>query len=508
MRTGLKPALKVGLVALVVIFLFIYFTYKLEGAYWGQEREEIRIAFEFVGQLQRGNAVRLAGVQIGSVEKISFFDRPEKDPQTGEIIRDPETGRPKLNKYVLVTAKIVKSREYALHRNSKAKIGQTGIIGDYYIELSFGSGPLLEKGHIIEGIGPFQFDDLAAEAVAVSENLQDVLINLNEIVGNRETKESFSTAIQNLAEFTERLNEITGGEETQLAEFFRNMREFSDKINLVADRLDNTMNSVDVIIAENRDNLQRTFDNTARITDELQRSTLQDFTVAVHHLKEVSQNLDRFIGQHEDLAGQTLTDIQKASEGFREAMEKVNRILDNMDTEGGLAGALLGSATAGGELKQTVEKARRLVDRTSSVLDSTKLIYEFRYFEEDESYWGDENNWRNDAGVQFDLTDDFNLYLGATDIGKETELELLLGYRYEFMTLKAGVIESEAALGLDIQPVSPLVLSVEGIGLTDEDEERLDLHGRLRLHKNLYATFGVQDVGDESFINGGLRLEL
>lgn len=508
MEDKAKAGLKVGLVALIVVLVFIYFTYRLQGAFWGKEREEIRMAFEFVGQLQAGNAVRLAGVQIGYVDSIGFLDRPVRDPQTGEIIREAETGHPQMQKFVLVTAQIVKSPQYTLHRNSKAKIGQTGIIGDYYIELTFGSGEPLQRGHIIEGVGPFQFDDLASEAVAVSQNLQEVLDNLNEIVGKEETKTSFSEAIQNLAEFTERLNELTGGEESQMKEFFQNMREFSGKINDIADRLGQTMNQVDQLVTENREDLRKTVQNAAELTERLQSEVVDDLKTTVHHLSDISENLDQFIRTHEAPAGRTIEDFQKASESFREAMEKVNRILDRIEQEGGLAGALLGSATGGGELRQTVERARRIVDRTSFVLDSTQLIYEFRYFEEDESYWDDDNNWRNDAGVQFDLSDQFNLYLGATDIGKHTELELLLGYRYECLTLKAGVIESEAALGLDIQPLDPLVISVEGIGLTDEDEERLDIHGRLQLHKGLFATFGVQDVGDESFVNGGLRLEL
>jgi len=70
------------------------------------------------------------------------------------------------------------------------------------------------------------------------------------------------------------------------------------------------------------------------------------------------------------------------------------------------------------------------------------------------------------------------------------------------------VIESEAALGVGFRPHERLSLWVEGIGLTDEDEERLDLTGQLRLLDQGSLLFGVEDVGDENWIMGGLRLEL
>lgn len=504
--TATKSAFKIGVFALCVLAVFLYFTYKLKGVFWGQEYQQIRISFEFVGQLEPGSAVRLAGVQIGYVDKISFVNRPVRKPEEAAEEVPSATGPSPMEKLVLVTARIHRDPQYTLRKNSKAKIGQSGIIGDYYIELSFGSGAPLGPDDMIEGESPFQLDDLAGEAVNVTSNLQQVLEHLNDIVGREENKESIGVAIKNIADFTERLNEITGGEKPLLEEFFQNINEFSAKINDLASRIDATMDRVDLLVEENRGNLRQTIKNAAEVSETLRQETGGNLREVLRNLRSISEKMDTFVNQHQDSAGQTIEEVRQASESFREAMEKINRILDRIESDGA-ADVLLGGATSAQSLKNTIDTANRITERVAYSLDTAKLIYEFRYYEEDESLFDDDNNWRNDVGVQFDLSPEFNLYLGGTDVGKETELELLLGYRYHFLTLKAGVIESEAALGLDVQPHRRLILSAEGVGLTDEDEERLDLHGRLQLHQNLFVTFGVQDVGDESFVNGGLRLE-
>lgn len=506
MQTVSKPAVKVGLVAIVVIVVFIYFTYKLEGKFWGKDYRDISIRFEFVGQLEPGNAVRLAGVQIGYVQSIGFMDMRLKDPVTGQDLRDPATGEPRRGTFVMVTARILSDMLQNLHKDSRAKIGQSGIIGDFYIELTYGSGPSLEPGDIIEGTGPFSLDDLAQEAVVVSQSLQQVMNNLNDFLGEEQTKESFSLAVRNVAEFTERLNQLTDDEEGSFIEFFRNMREFSERINQIADQVDATLAGVNQVVDENRQNINLTIENAAQISTELRQEVVADIRRTSTHLREIGEKLDQFIEQNRHSASNLIEEYRQAGTGLREATEKVNRILDRMESDGGMAELLLGSATVAEDLTDTISKAHHLVDRTKSITDSTRFVYEFRYYENDALCESD-NRWRNDAGVMLDLTDRVNFYLGASDIGRDTGLDLFLGYRYQFLNFRAGVRESEAALGLDLQPFSRLVLTAEGVGLTHEDKERLDLRARFQLYRGLHSTLGVQDVGDDALFHGGLRLE-
>jgi phospholipid/cholesterol/gamma-HCH transport system substrate-binding protein len=495
-NTG-KSALKVGILTVAVFVVFVYFTYRLQGIYWGRESRDVQIRFDFVGQLEVGNAVRLAGVEIGYVDKIGFQDVETTDPQTGK--RQSDTA-------VIVTARIFETKNFTLHENSKAKIGQSGIIGDYYIELTHGFGPELETGEYIEGEGPFSLDDLAEQAVHVSTNLQQVLDNLNDIVGDQSTKESFSSAVKNVEQFTRRLNEITGGEDIELKEFFQNMTDFSKKVNSFAGQLEKTMANIDQIVTSNQENVHKTLKNTAEITEDFRTDVMSDLRSTSKSLQEISSKMDGFVTRNEDTAEETIKEFRKAGSGMREAMEKINRILDRIEGQG-LGSAILGSSTAAQGLRQSVDKARRIVDKTSSVLDSTELIYEWRYYEDDRFPPDEDNNFRNDAGLRWDLSERYNLYLGANDIGRENEFELMLGYRYHFMNIRAGVIESEAAVGLDIQPARRLLLTAEGVGLTDDGKERLDVFGSYEMHDKIQAILGVEDVSDECFFNGGLRLK-
>ena len=90
-------------------------------------------------------------------------------------------------------------------------------------------------------------------------------------------------------------------------------------------------------------------------------------------------------------------------------------------------------------------------------------------------------------------------------MGASTELEAQLGFRWEQLIFHGGMIESEIGLGVDWQIWDRFLIGIEGIGLTDNNEERLDAYSEFLLWEHLSLVGGIQDLTDEMFPNVGVK---
>jgi len=132
--------------------------------------ETLSAHFTHVNGLQVGAPIRLAGVNIGSVDEISFSN-----------VNGPM--------YIIVTFWIEKSAASHVHTDSKALIRSLGILGDQFIELKSGSptAPAAAPGSVLPSRDPIDYqallqkkgaDDVVGNMMAVSSQLRVLLDNL------------------------------------------------------------------------------------------------------------------------------------------------------------------------------------------------------------------------------------------------------------------------------------------------------------------------------------------
>ncbi|MHB1328399.1 MAG: MlaD family protein, partial [Gemmatimonadales bacterium] len=67
-----KQEVTVGVLVLGGIALFLAGTMWLQGKSFGRGQSAIQVSFADAGTLKRGSAVRVSGVNLGSVEEIDF----------------------------------------------------------------------------------------------------------------------------------------------------------------------------------------------------------------------------------------------------------------------------------------------------------------------------------------------------------------------------------------------------------------------------------------------------
>jgi phospholipid/cholesterol/gamma-HCH transport system substrate-binding protein len=136
----------------------------------------VRSDFENVVGLSEGADVRVGGVRKGIIQSIRLPKTPD-----GKVV---------------VTMSLSQDTQAIVKQDSIAAIKSEGLLGDKYIEVSFGSvdAPGLKGGETIESAPPFDISDLFKKAdgildtsQAALENIQGATDNINMITGKINT---------------------------------------------------------------------------------------------------------------------------------------------------------------------------------------------------------------------------------------------------------------------------------------------------------------------------------
>lgn len=148
-----------AIVAAVALIIYLSESHVFEPGY------AIIAYFDYVGGLSEGAPVKLAGVDVGKVDRILPPD--EKNPQ--------------------VTLELWISRDVQIRRGAVARIMTLGLIGEKYVEITAGKGPeLVKPGEAIEGLGPARFDELLRVAADLSDKISSTVESLNAIIASEE----------------------------------------------------------------------------------------------------------------------------------------------------------------------------------------------------------------------------------------------------------------------------------------------------------------------------------
>lgn len=166
-RRGGGAQARVGLLvlgALVVLMAGLFMIGEQNRIFTKKNRYFITV--ESAGGLNEGNPVRLNGVTVGLVEKITLPEEVEK-------------------KNLTVRISIERQYEERIRADSQARIRTLGLLGDKYIEVSSGSpsAPVIPPEGTIPTAAATDVDKLIASGGDVVDNLVRISYSLNSILG-------------------------------------------------------------------------------------------------------------------------------------------------------------------------------------------------------------------------------------------------------------------------------------------------------------------------------------
>lgn len=198
-KKGLTKELLAGLFFFLGIFLLVSFVIVLGGNKGlAQSRLQVVVLYRNVGGLMEGAPVRLAGVNVGTVDGIEFLDREED------------------GRRVEVTLNILAKYKKQLENNLRFAIQTEGILGEKIIEIDvLREGPKVDLGNPVIGEDPLDVEDMAEVFAKAAESFTETAnqlsqINIVSLIGAmEESAESLLITSRGINEIMDELQEIT-----------------------------------------------------------------------------------------------------------------------------------------------------------------------------------------------------------------------------------------------------------------------------------------------------------
>jgi phospholipid/cholesterol/gamma-HCH transport system substrate-binding protein len=143
------------------------------GVFWIGEKQylfhstyRLQAEFQNVAGLNGGAEVRVGGIHEGTVRQIQLPIRP--------------------NEKVRVLMDMARATRSVIKNDSVATIQSEGLVGDKFVEISFGSekSPKVKDGDTIQGQPPLQISDLLNKTSEVLDTTKGAIDNVNQTASN------------------------------------------------------------------------------------------------------------------------------------------------------------------------------------------------------------------------------------------------------------------------------------------------------------------------------------
>src|SRR5579863_9360914 len=152
------------LVTLAIFGLFVFLVGSMESRF--ESNYELRAQFQNVQGLSEGADVRVGGIRKGTVRRIELPGQPD--------------GK------VTVVMDLAKATQNIVKHDSVATIRTEGLLGDKYVEVSFGSAEAerIKSGETIAGEPPLDISDLYVRAEEILDTGEAALQNIQAASGD------------------------------------------------------------------------------------------------------------------------------------------------------------------------------------------------------------------------------------------------------------------------------------------------------------------------------------
>ena len=339
---------KVGLFFLAALILLAVMVELVED--WRPFEDQYAYLAHFKSSvgLKVGDPVRIAGVDVGKVQKIGIEDTH-------------------------VRVDFFVNRDGSIREDTLAQIRQTNMLGGVFLGLDFGSpaSKLLPVGSEVRTEDSVNIDQLITN---LDRNQDQVLKQIGELV-----EESFEPLVETIGRLENIAAKIDKGEGTlgllvNNPVLYDEMTTMSSRLNLLLARLESGEGTLGKLISDPAlyDNLNHTMINLADLSAQIKsgRGTLgklliddrlyEEATLAVTNLNKITGKINRGDGSF----GKLLHD-DVLYDNVRDSMARINSIAGKIDDGKGTLGRLVNEDDLYRDAKTTLHKVEKSVDGIS-----------------------------------------------------------------------------------------------------------------------------------------------
>ncbi len=327
-----KTETKVGMFVIISLGIFAFILLQLGVFRLNVNKyRPYEICFEDVSGLSAKAFVKIAGVKVGWIEKISLL---------------PDCAQAR------VTI-MVKSR-FQLHDDAYAIVRQEGIIGSRYLEIVPGtpSHALIAPGTRLNAPGHRQvsLETVLNQSQDIVDNIKAVTQSLGRALGGDEQAarlgcliENLARASEHIAHFSESLNHLVSGNEQTLKKMVADCQVITNQAKELLPQLQNSIEQLSQRIDTNIEKVTQSLTNDInRVANKLEH-TAQSIETAINQAHDGINNVTEIaqkINKGDGLLCKLINDdkvydnIQAVSQTFRESIDRINSIGIEVDAHG------------------------------------------------------------------------------------------------------------------------------------------------------------------------------
>ncbi len=267
---------KVGIVVSITIALILAFLFFLGQYNPFAKSYRINVIYNFAGGVELGSPVRVAGVKVGKVDQIRFFE-PGKT-----FNKEPVS--------ILIRIQIDRRAEELIRTDSKFYINMAGIIGEKYVEIDPGTqaGKALKNNDTVRGIDPPRIDQFLSQGYGIFDKINKKYQSLTE-----EDKQKIRALFDNLVTLSENLSNF--GEKS--GELTRLIANLNSVLEVIAPKNQQEKKQLEQKLAQ----LSKTFDHIYAASERLDRTSSQLETEMQGVTKQTIEKTLREILQQEGI---------------------------------------------------------------------------------------------------------------------------------------------------------------------------------------------------------------
>lgn len=471
----MSPTARLGafmLLALVILGIFIIEIQEIPiGRSAG--RHVVKAEFPTVAGLDEKSPVRIAGVRVGIVEKISLVN----DRAQVELGLNPGV---------------------QLHQGASAAVSSLGMLGDKYVELFPGdpTGPPLPPGTILTGSSPVAFDQVLKTANDVGGDIKSVTASLRKTLGGAEGEARLNEILDNIKAISEQTRQLITANRENVDATIANFRAFSqglrEDLPALAKKLNALADNVDTVVQENRGNLSASLKNIKELSAQL-RVSAKNINEITTKIASGQGSIGKLVNDDETVnnLNSTLKSVQSGVDTLKDTIGRVQkfRLVVNMRTED-LPRISDSRSAFGFDLHTTDRRFYRieLVDSPFGKLSTTSETVTTIY-----------PDGHQDSYVVNKSKEDTSGYTFNAQVGY---------YLFPDTVVRGGLFESHGGVGADQYLLDHrLKLTLDAYDFNrDQHAPHLRLTGRYYLTKNIFAYTGWDDptyAAHSSVIFGG-----
>ncbi len=467
-------AAKVGLLVLVVVVASIVVYRFVDESSSGGDGYQVYAIFDDVQGLVAKSRVLIAGIPVGTIEKISL-----------------QGGKARVELRI--------NEDIKLYKNGSVGQRSASLLGEMLLVINPGGPPapeLKDGQQIAAEPKPAKTDDVIQTVSSIADSVSKVTTQIERAFGDDEAGNQMSRALQSLTEALEGVNRTVRANEEVVGNTLQNFEQISTdaapKIERILTHIESVTRDVQVVMGQN------------------------------------AQGLNSGLGRVDD----TVAAIQRAAHDLEEVMKDIKEISGRTAEGKGTLGRLTDDETLIDEVQGVVEGVNDVIGPVARLQTIVRLRSEYNFLANTfKNYVGLRIQPREDRYYAFELINDprgrttFTQRQvrvspppdGEPEFYQETVSEtqdafrfsLIFAKRLYFATFRFGILESTGGLGVDLHLLDDhLEVNSDVFAIGEQQYARLRVSLAYEVVQHLWFLGGMDDMLNESrdfFLGAQLR---